>query len=102
MAAYTGAWGERGNATYFNNPMDYVANLHGDHLDWLRGRVRLVLVCGQGMWEDTTGALESTRRFAGLLAAKGVPHELELWGHDMPHDWPAWQVQLAHHLGRLC
>ena len=28
--------GERGEAVYFNNPMDYVANLHGDHLDWLR------------------------------------------------------------------
>ena len=26
-------------AAYFNNPMDYVAHLGGDHLDWLRGRV---------------------------------------------------------------
>ena len=33
------AWGDRGTATYFNNPMDYVAHLHGDHLDWLRGRL---------------------------------------------------------------
>jgi esterase/lipase superfamily enzyme len=55
-------WGERGDAAYFNNPMDYVVHLDGDHLDWLRGRVRLLLVCGQGQWEDTTGALESTRR----------------------------------------
>jgi esterase/lipase superfamily enzyme len=31
-------WGERGGTFYFNNPMDYVANLHGDHLQWLRGR----------------------------------------------------------------
>ena len=29
-------WGERGDAVYFNNPIDYVGNLHGDHLDWLR------------------------------------------------------------------
>ena len=34
-------WGERGEAVYFNNPMDYVANLDGDHLDWLRARRRL-------------------------------------------------------------
>jgi esterase/lipase superfamily enzyme len=94
-------WGERGDAVYFQNPTDYVGHLHGDHLDWLRGHVRLVLVCGQGMWEDTTGALESTRRFAGLLAGKGVPHELDLWGWDMPHDWPSWRRQLAHHLPRL-
>ena len=40
---------------------DYVANLGGDHLDWLRGRLSLLLVCGQGQWEDTTGALESTK-----------------------------------------
>ena len=57
-------WGERGEGAYFNNPMDYVGNLHGDHLDWLRERVSLLLVVGQGQWEDTTGSLHSTRRFA--------------------------------------
>jgi len=94
-------WGERGEATYFNNPMDYVANLHGEHLEWLRGRLSLVLVCGQGMWEDTTGSLESTRRLAARLAEKGIPHELDLWGHDVPHDWPSWRAQIAHHLPRF-
>jgi esterase/lipase superfamily enzyme len=94
-------WGERGDAMYFNNPMDYVANLGGDHLDWLRSRVSLLLLCGQGQWEDTTGALESTRRFAALLAQKRIPHELDLWGHDVPHDWPSWRAQLAHHLPRF-
>jgi esterase/lipase superfamily enzyme len=93
-------WGEQGDALYFQNPMAYVANLHGDHLEWLRRRVRLVLVCGQGMWEDTTGSLASTRAFAGALAEKGVPHELDVWGHDVAHDWPWWRRQLAHHLHR--
>jgi len=95
-------WGERGDATYFNNPMDYVANLDGDHLDWLRSRLSLLLVCGQGQWEDTTGSLDSTRRVAGLLADKGIRHELDLWGHDVPHDWPSWRAQWAHHLPRFC
>jgi esterase/lipase superfamily enzyme len=93
--------GERGDAVYFSNPMDYVANLHGDHLDWLRSHVSLLLVCGQGQWEDTTGALESTRRFGGLLAEKGIRHEVDLWGHDVPHDWPSWRAQIAHHLPRF-
>ena len=75
--------------------------MHGDHLDWLRGRLTVLILCGQGQWEDTTGALESSKRFAALLAAKGLPHELDLWGHDVPHDWPSWQSQLAHHLPRL-
>jgi esterase/lipase superfamily enzyme len=94
-------WGESGEALYFNNPMAYVANLHGDHLDWLRSRLSIQLICGQGRWEDTTGALDSTRRLAGLLEAKGIRHELDLWGHDVPHDWPSWQAQLAHHLPRF-
>jgi esterase/lipase superfamily enzyme len=94
-------WGERGDAVYFNSPMDYVANLHGDHLEWLRGRLSLLLVCGQGQWEDTTGALDSTVRFGRLLTDRGIRHETDLWGHDVPHDWPSWRAQLAHHLPRL-
>jgi esterase/lipase superfamily enzyme len=94
-------WGHRGDSVYFNNPADYVANLDGDHLDWLRSRASLLLVCGQGQWEDTTGALESTNRFAQLLGSKGIRCELDLWGHDVPHDWPSWRAQLAHHLPRF-
>ncbi len=93
--------GDRGDAVYFNNPADYVASLGGEHLDWLRNHVHLLLLCGQGAWEDSTGALESTRRFAGLLGEKGIPHELDVWGHDVPHDWPAWRAQIAHHLPRF-
>lgn len=95
-------WGERGDATYFNSPLDYVAHLEGGHLDWLRSRVSLLLVCGQGRWEDTTGSLESTRRFGALLNGKGIRCELDLWGHDVAHDWPSWRAQLAHHMPRFC
>ena len=94
-------WGERGDAVYFNNPADYVANLHGDHLEWLRSRVSLLLVVGRGAWEDSTGSLEQTQRFARLLAEKGIRYELDVWGEDAPHDWPAWRAQIAHHLRRF-
>jgi len=94
------AWGEPGDAVYFHNPTAYVQHLHGDHLEWLRSHVHLVLVVGRGAWEDSTGALDSTERFAGLLRDKGIPHDLDVWGHDSPHDWPAWQRQIAHHLPR--
>jgi esterase/lipase superfamily enzyme len=79
-----------------------VAGFHGDHLEWIRSRASLLLVCGQGMWEDTTGALESTKRLAWLLGEKDIRHELDLWGHDVPHDWPSWRAQIAHHLPRFC
>ena len=84
-----------------SSPTAYVPGLHGDHLEWLRHHVRLTLVCGQGMWEDTTGALNSTRTLAGLLAGKGIPHELDVWGYDVAHDWPWWRRQLPHHLHRM-
>ncbi|MDX6261444.1 MAG: hypothetical protein QOH84_3132 [Kribbellaceae bacterium] len=97
------AWGERGEATYFNNPADYLPNLEGDHLEWLRQRLFLVLTVGQGDWEtNPTGSLPSARATAAVLAAKGIPHELDLWGYDVAHDWPWWQKQLAHHLPRFC
>ncbi|OLE23390.1 MAG: esterase [Actinobacteria bacterium 13_1_20CM_3_71_11] len=95
-------WGERGDATYFNNPADYLVHLDGGHLNWLRDRLSVLLVCGQGQWEDTTGALASTRHIAGVLDSKGIRYELDLWGHDVPHDWPSWRRQLAHHLPRFC
>ena len=87
-------WGERGDSFYFNNPADYVRGLEGS-------AASLLLVAGRGMWEDTTGALEQTLRFASLLAANGIRHELDVWGEDAPHDWPAWRAQLAKHLPRF-
>jgi esterase/lipase superfamily enzyme len=96
-------WGERGDAMYFNNPADYLTNLDGDHLDWLRSRVFLLLTVGQGDWEThPTGSLPSARATASLLASKGIPHELDLWGHHAAHDWPWWRKQLAYHLPRFC
>ncbi len=94
-------WGARGDTVYFNNPMDYVAGLDGDHLEWLRHRLSLLLVVGQGSWEDSTGSLESTRSFGGLCAAKGLRVQTDVWGHDVPHDWPSWRAQIAHHLPRF-
>ncbi len=98
-----GAWGEPGDATYFNNPMAYVANLHGPHLDWLRTRVSLLLVVGRGAWEEhPTGSLPGTLAFSRLLAEKGIRHELDVWGDDIPHDWSSWRAQFRHHLPRFC
>lgn len=97
------AWGDRGDAAYFANPTHYVPNLGGDHLDWLRSRFFGILVAGQGAWEThPTGALPSTRHMGHLLAQKGLNHELQLWGHDVSHDWHWWQRQIAEYLPRFC
>jgi esterase/lipase superfamily enzyme len=97
------AWGERGEAAYFTNPTDHVAHLQGAHLDWLRSRLFVQLVVGQGPWEThPTGSLPSARRMASLLGEKGIPHDLDEWGPDAAHDWDWWRKQLAHHLPRFC
>ena len=96
-------WGERGDAAYFNNPMDYVAHLHGDHLDWLRARLSSLLLVVRpgpvGGHDRRAGEHQAPRRPA---RRKGIRHELDLWGHDVPHDWPSWRAQIAHHLPRFC
>ncbi|HPK65998.1 MAG TPA: alpha/beta hydrolase-fold protein [Thermoanaerobaculia bacterium] len=96
MRAFTGGFDSL--EVYFNNPLAYVANLHGEALARVREQTSLTLVCGQGAWEE--GCKEETAALAGLLAAKGIPHELDLWGTDAAHDWEWWQRQASHHLHR--
>lgn len=96
-------WGDAGEMFHAHNPISAVGAMDGDHLDWVRRTVRLTLTVGTGMWEDdsASGALSSTLRFAELLRWKGIPHELDVWGTDTPHDWPSWARVLAKHLPRL-
>jgi esterase/lipase superfamily enzyme len=80
---------------YFNNPLAYVEHMGEDTLQHVRGRTHLVLVCGQGAWEDQ--CIEETIRLADLLAWKGISHERDLWGHDVEHHWYWWRKQIAFH-----
>ncbi len=83
---------------YFNNPIAYVANMDGAHLDYVRNNTHIALVCGQGAYEDNN--LAETHRLADLLAAKGISHERDIWGHDVEHHWYWWRKQIAHHFGK--
>lgn len=85
-------------AVYFNNPLAYVSNFEGAHLEFVRQNANLVLVCGQGAWEDK--ALHDTHRLADLLVEKNIPHERDIWGFDAEHHWSWWGRQLAYHLER--
>ena len=97
------ASGKGGGGVHFTSPADYVANLDEDQVAWLRQRLSILLVCGQGEQEaHPAGALPSTRRFAELLSDKGIAHQLDLWGNDVSQDWTWWGRQLAHHLPRFC
>ena len=51
-------------------------------------------VTGQGNYENP----DASRRLSGILSQKGIPHELDLWGYDMPHDWPTWREMMRYYL----
>jgi esterase/lipase superfamily enzyme len=88
--------GHHGEGVYLNNPMAYVPNLEGEALERVRRHTHLVLVCGQGKWED--GNVEDTLGLARILETKGISHVCDLWGHDVSHEWPWWRRQARHHL----
>jgi esterase/lipase superfamily enzyme len=83
---------------YLNNPMAYLPDLQGEPLEAIRRHTYLALVCGQGKWED--GNIEETRQLAGLLEAQQINHEMDLWGHDVAHEWTWWKRQARHHLAK--
>jgi len=76
---------------YFNNPTSYLPGIEGHPLHLLH-HAALYIGCGQGAWEKP----EYSRQLSGLLGSKGIPHQLDLWGHDMPHDWPTWRKMLPY------
>jgi esterase/lipase superfamily enzyme len=100
--AYDIRWlldGHHDEWVYFNNPIEYVANMQEDLLDQLRRNVFITLVSGQGQWEQRS--LESTREFWGVLSRKRLPNYMDLWGHDVAHDWPWWRKQIVHYLSHF-
>ena len=83
---------------YFNNPIQYLTNLNDDyHLPLLRRADAIFILSGQGAYE----APERSRQLAQVLTSKGIPHTLDLWGHDVNHDWPWWRKMLPYYLERL-
>ncbi|HKG15004.1 MAG TPA: alpha/beta hydrolase-fold protein [Pyrinomonadaceae bacterium] len=83
---------------YFNNPVSYLPNLNDDHfLPMLQRADAIVILTGQGAYE----APERSRELSAILHAKGIPHTLDVWGHDVNHDWPWWRKMLPYWLDRL-
>lgn len=86
------------DSVYFADPLHYVPNLWGSELDRVK-QTALTLVVGRGDFEGR--CIEETVDLARVLADRGIPHEADLWGHDVAHDWTWWKRQLRHHLRRV-
>jgi esterase/lipase superfamily enzyme len=87
-----GYWSED---AYFNNPSSFVPNLHEGHgMNLLRHHSQIHLLSSRGQWERPW----FSERFSHLLHQRGIGHNLDIWGHDMPHDWSTWRLQLNHYV----
>ena len=72
---------------YFNCPVDFLSGLNDPWYLERFGRMRIVLATG-----ETDICLGENRKLDGILASKGVPHWLDVWGDGTGHDWPWWQA----------
>lgn len=80
---------------YFNNPVDYMANLSDP---WALGHLAscdIHIATGTGPWEKS----EESYRLSHVLASRGIRHHLDDWGPLGGHDWPYWRHQLRQYLG---
>ena len=83
---------------YFNSPVDYLANVTDNtYLNQIRDNLGIVIASGQGEFEDPSGSVE----LSNILNSIGVMHWLDLWGHDVKHDWPTWRDMLPYFLGKF-
>ena len=80
---------------YFNSPIAYLSNLEANHfLPRLSQARHIHLLSGSGAYESP----EAATRLSEVLSSKGIPHELDIWGPDMRHDWPTWRAMLPHYI----
>ncbi len=84
---------------YFNTPLSFLASLEDSwYLDRYR-RSTIIVAVGQGAWEDAM--LADARELGRILAAKGVPAWIDVWGGDVNHDWPWWRRMMPYFLDSL-
>ena len=78
---------------YLNLPLDYLPGLNDA---WFLDRMRrgtYVLATGvhDQCWNDN-------ERLAGVMRARGIPVQLDVWGDNARHDWPWWKQMLRVYL----
>ncbi len=91
--------GHRSEAISFNNPLAFLPDLEGSNLERVRSLTHLTLVCGQGPFEE--GCIEETQALGWLLHSKQISHYVDIWGHDVGHEWTWWRRQALMHLENL-
>lgn len=83
---------------YANSPVHYLANMPADHPYIEKINRNYGIICaGQGPWEIP----ETSLRLRQIFFEKGINVWVDIWGHDVEHDWPWWYKQVAYFVPKL-
>lgn len=87
-------------AVYYNSPLAYLSGMMEPWLldEYRRGTI--MISAGQGAWDGES--LEDSRALGAICTRKAIPAWIDIWGHDVNHDWPWWYRQMNNFLAHLC
>ena len=84
LQSFLGGFG--GDEFYFNQPLSFLPNLTDAwYLDRIRA-MNIILAVG-----ENDICRSDNERLSRVLAAKSIPHYLDIWGNGAAHDWPIWR-----------
>ncbi|MBE9460766.1 esterase family protein [Dyadobacter subterraneus] len=93
LSVYTNGYYD--DNVYFNSPIQYLSQLKAEwQLSLYRESRHIHFVTGSGAFEVP----EYSKQISAILSSKNVPHELDIWGEDIPHEWWAWKRMLPYYL----
>lgn len=79
---------------YFNNPVDYIQNLHDSwYIDMYNTHTELIMVTS-----DQDHCLDRNIEMSNHLRAKGIRHQFIKWDGGYGHDWNYWREMIGHYI----
>jgi len=82
---------------YFNSPVDYLPHWNDNFMLENMRKGKIIIASGQGDYEDPY----ASKRLSDILHSKSVNHWLDLWGHDIKHEWSTWLKMLPYFLSKF-
>lgn len=84
---------------YYHSPLSYLPDLWDENYLGLYRKSQINICVGRGKWEKD--AIPHTGMMAEIFHKKGIPANVEFWGHDVYHDWPWWRRQIPYFLNKI-
>jgi esterase/lipase superfamily enzyme len=82
---------------HFNSPVHYLPGWNDEYMLEKMRKGKIIIASGQGDYEDPN----ASKKLSDILHSKGVNHWLDLWGHDIKHEWSTWLRMLPYFLSKF-